>query len=249
MELHDKYRCNVEVDGWQRGHDFVIGISSYNNAGFVVQTLRCLKKVIKEFNDQRISVVNLDCNSTDGTKREFLDFRLNVDQIYISALESDNVYGKNFYNLLSEVEHFDDDVQTVAYISPLSSFTFQQIYDIISDVHDGEKDLSRLSAQNFDDLDFNLLKSVRQKLGYSDEGIASSFAFKKEKFSEEVLDYKWKEFTWQGGVSSLLSTIALLRSYDVSNTEVSADYDHDFIRANLYQTYDCIRHFDLLNKL
>ncbi len=84
--------------------DLVVGIPSYNEAdsiGFVVKQVS--QGLVKNFSKYKAVIINVDNDSSDGTREVFLNTKVKNPKIYISTPPGVRGKGHNFHNLFNYI--------------------------------------------------------------------------------------------------------------------------------------------------
>lgn len=85
--------------------DIVVGIPSYNEAKTIAHpTTQASLGLLQYFKDKTSVIINCDNNSTDGTKKAFLNVPTEVPKIYLSTPPSVRGKGSNLMNLFAKVD-------------------------------------------------------------------------------------------------------------------------------------------------
>ncbi|MCK4525598.1 MAG: glycosyltransferase, partial [Candidatus Andersenbacteria bacterium] len=80
--------------------DLIVGIPSYNEADNIANVVKQVDRgLIKNFSKYKAMIINVDNNSSDGTKEAFLNVKTKTPKIYISTPPGVIGKGNNFYNL------------------------------------------------------------------------------------------------------------------------------------------------------
>jgi glycosyltransferase involved in cell wall biosynthesis len=84
--------------------DLIVGIPSYNEADNIANVIKQVDRgLVKNFNKHKAVIINVDNNSSDGTKEAFLNVKTKTPKIYISTPPGVVGKGNNFYNLFNQV--------------------------------------------------------------------------------------------------------------------------------------------------
>ncbi|MCK4525165.1 MAG: glycosyltransferase, partial [Candidatus Andersenbacteria bacterium] len=80
--------------------DLIIGIPSYNEADNIANVVKQVDLgLVKNFSKYKAVIINVDNNSSDGTREAFLNVKTKTPKIYISTPPGVVGKGNNFYNL------------------------------------------------------------------------------------------------------------------------------------------------------
>lgn len=206
--------------------DVVVGIPSYREADNIAHVVRQVDIGLREyFAGSRCAIVNADNNSEDGTREAFLTAGSRTPLVYISTPDDVRGKGNNFYNLFQAARLLD--AKAVAAVdADLMSITPQWIRNLVSPILDEGCDLvTPVYARNEYDgsitnhICYPLLcgllgREVRQPIG-GDFGFST-------RFTNHLLERKWRTSTRQYGIDIFLTVNALLGAFSVAQTSLGA---------------------------
>jgi len=208
-----------------RKADLVVGIPSFNeadNISYVVgQVDKGLVKYFKNFNSV---IINLDNNSTDGTKDKFLETKTKTPKIYISTPNSIRGKGYNFYNLFNKVVDFKARAITVVdadlrSIKPAWINSFMKLilkgYDYVTPYYARSEYDGSITNNICYPLIYGLFGcNIRQPIG-------GDFAFS-TKLAKYWLKQKWHKTTFKYGIDIFMTMNAVLGGFKIAQVGLGA---------------------------
>lgn len=208
-----------------RRADLVVGIPSFNeadNISYVVsQVDKGLSKYFKNFNSV---IINLDNNSPDGTKDEFLRTKTKNPKIYISTPNSIRGKGYNFYNLFNKVISLKARAATVVdadleSIKPGWVGSFMKLilkgYDYVTPYYARSEYDGSITNNICYPLIYGLFGcNIRQPIG-------GDFAFS-TRLAEYWLKQKWHKTTFKYGIDIFMTMNAVLGEFKISQVGLGA---------------------------
>lgn len=198
------------------GYDIIVGIPSLNeadNISFVTQQVDWgLKKFFPEY---KSLIINVDNNSPDGTKAEFLETKTKTVKKYITTPPKIVGKGNNFYNLFKEVEK--QKAKAILVVdADLRSISPEWVKKMITPILNGYEYILPLYSRNEYDgtitnfICYPLLYGV---LGYNiRQPIAGDFAFSAS-LNEYWLSRKWYPNTYQFGIDIFMTMHAVFGNF------------------------------------
>jgi len=98
----------VENPEHVKSTEIIVGIPSYNEADNIAYPTDVASRALVDcFPDKKSVIINMDNNSTDGTKETFLNTPTKIPKIYISTPEKVKGKGNNFLNLFKAAVELD----------------------------------------------------------------------------------------------------------------------------------------------
>jgi glycosyltransferase involved in cell wall biosynthesis len=206
--------------------DLIIGIPSYkeaDNIAFVSQI--CDEGLLKYFPNYKSVIINVDNNSPDDTKSEFLNAKTQVPKIYISTPPGVQGKGNNFFNLFCEAQKLKAK-GIVVVDADLRSITPEWIRDLALPILDKGYDFATplYSRNEYDGTITNMIcypllygllgKDIRQPIG-------GEFSFS-NKYVDYVLNQPWHETTRQYGIDIFMTLNAILGDFKTCKVGLGA---------------------------
>jgi len=204
--------------------DIIIGIPSYNeekNIKFVTRQVALGLK--KYFKDSSCLIINIDNNSNDRTRQEFLNTNtLDIPKIYISTEPNIKGKGNNLFNLFCFVKGLEP--KAVATIdADLKSINPLWVKELIQPILDGfdyvipnylrDKDDATITNHFIYPIILGLFgKNIRQPIG-------GDFAFS-TKLVEYWLNQEWNEEVRQFGIDVFMTSYALLGNFKIASANL-----------------------------
>lgn len=199
--------------------DLVIGIPSYNevdNISFVVKQVD--KGLVKHFNGFRAVIINLDNDSSDGTREEFLKTKTECAKIYISTPPGVRGKGNNFYNLFKYIKKLKS--QAVAVVdADLKSITQDWMSILLRPITNGYDYATPYYARS--EYDGSLTNHICYPLIYGLFGydirqpIGGDFSFS-PRLAEYWLKHKWYKTTKKYGVDVFMTMKAIEGGFKIA---------------------------------
>ncbi len=199
--------------------DIVVGIPSYNEADNIAFVARQLSLGLsKYFPSLSAAIINVDNNSTDGTKEAFLEADTGkILKKYISTEKGIVGKGNNFRNLFIEIERLNTKAIVVV-DADLLSITPEWVKTLATPVLEGHDYVTPLYSRNEYDgtitnhITYPLLRSIfkadiRQPIG-------GDFAFS-PKMARYWTGMAWENSTRQYGIDIFMTTSAVLNGFKV----------------------------------
>lgn len=205
--------------------DLVVGIPSYNeadNISFVVKQVD--KGLAKNFNDFRAVIINLDNDSSDGTREEFLKTKTECAKIYISTPPGVRGKGNNFYNLFKYIKKLK--AQAVAVVdADLESITPDWMSILFRPITDGYDYTTPYYARS--EYDGSLTNHICYPLIYGLFGydirqpIGGDFSFS-PRLAEYWLKHKWYKTTKKYGIDIFMTMKAIEGGFKIAQVGLGA---------------------------
>ena len=209
----------VENPNNVRGADIIVGIPSYNEAdNIAVPTDTASRGLRKYFPNSSSVIINVDNNSPDGTREEFLGTPTKVPKIYVSTPEGVRGKGNNLRNLFKAAVELDARAVAVG-DADLESITPQWIqflveplmgrFDYVSPIYIRHKYDGTITNH----IAYPMIRTlgglrVRQPIG-GDFGFSGRIA---RGFLAEKL---WNDKIANFGIDIWMTTIAVARRFNV----------------------------------
>lgn len=199
--------------------DIVVGIPSYNEADSIAHVVkqvdRGLNKYFKKYNSV---IINVDNNSSDNTKKVFLNTKTKTPKIYISTPPGVRGKGHNFYNLFNKVIKLK--AQAIAVVdADLESITPEWMDYLLKGILSGYDYITPYYARN--EYDGSITNHICYPLIYGLLGynirqpIGGDFAFS-PKLAQYWLKQKWHKTTKKYGVDIFMTLNAILGGFKIA---------------------------------
>ncbi|MGR3175258.1 MAG: glycosyltransferase [Candidatus Scalindua sp.] len=199
--------------------DIVVGIPSYNEADNIAFVARQLSLGLsKHFPSLSAAIINVDNNSTDGTREAFLGAETGtILKKYISTEKGIVGKGNNFRNLFIEVERLKAKAIVVV-DADLLSITPEWVKSLATPVLEGYDYVTPLYSRN--EYDGTITNHITYPLLYSifkadiRQPIGGDFAFS-PKMARYWTGMAWEKNTRQYGIDIFMTTSAILNGFKV----------------------------------
>ena len=205
--------------------DIVVGIPTLNeadNISFVVKKID--QGLSKYFKNRAAVIINVDNNSSDNTKEEFLSAKTKAPKVYISTPPGIRGKGNNFYNLFSYIDKLDYKAAVVV-DADLKSITAEWINIFLKPVLNGWDYVTPYYARSEYDgtitnhLCFPLLYGL---FGYNiRQPIGGDFSFSPE-LARYWLKRRWYKTTKQYGVDIFMTINAVEGGFKIAQAGLGA---------------------------
>lgn len=198
--------------------DLIIGIPSYNEAksiGFVVKQVD--KGLRKYFPDIKSVIINVDNNSTDGTKQSFFKDIIQSPRIYISTPPKIRGKGNNFYNLFKTAIAMKAKAIVVV-DADLKSITPEWIKNLVEPIINGYDFTLPIYSRN--KYDATITNHICRPLVYALLGkniyqpIGGDFSFS-NKIIRHWLNKKWSKNVRYFGIDIFMTLGAILGKFKI----------------------------------
>lgn len=199
--------------------DIVVGIPSYNEADSIAFVVKQADRgLVKYFKKYRCVIVNVDNNSSDSTKKVFLDFKTKAPKIYISTPPGVKGKGNNFYNLFNHIIKLK--AQAVAVVdADLKSITPEWIEELLKPILAGYDYVTPYYSRCEYDGSINnhiCYPLVYGLFGYNiRQPIGGDFSFS-ARLAEYWLKQKWHKTTRQYGIDIFMTMNAILGGFKIA---------------------------------
>ena len=199
--------------------DIIVGIPSYNEADNIAFVGSQLSLGLKRYFPAHSSaIINVDNNSTDGTKEAFLGSETGeIPKKYISTGKGVVGKGNNFMNLFKEVESLKAKAIVVV-DADLLSITPEWVKKLVTPILEGHDFVTPLYSRN--EYDGTITNHITYPLLYSifkaniRQPIGGDFSFS-PKMSRYWTGLEWEKSTGQYGIDIFMTTSALLNGFKV----------------------------------
>ena len=205
--------------------NLIAGIPSYNEADNIANAVKQVDNgLAKYFSKYKAVIINVDNNSSDGTKEAFLNIKTKTPKIYISTPPGVVGKGNNFYNLFNYTLKLN--AQAVAVIdADLKSVTpnwvkwlFEPIlkgYDYATPVYSRCEYDGSITNHICYPLIYGLLGyNIRQPIG-------GDFSFSSQ-LAEYWLERKWYKTTKRYGIDIFMTMNAILGGFKIAQVGLGA---------------------------
>ncbi len=210
--------------------DIVVGIPSLNEADSIAGPTEAAGRGLSEFFPDLSSVIiNVDNNSTDGTKEAFFGAPTRVPKIYISTPEGVRGKGNNFHNLFrAAVELGAKSIVVVD--ADLETITPSWIRYLGEPVLDGMDYVSPIYVRHKYDgtitnhIAYPLVRSlfglrVRQPIG-------GDFGFSGKLARAWLSEHTWSDNVGRFGIDIWMTTVAITRNFKVCQAFLGTPKGH-----------------------
>ena len=206
--------------------DIIVGIPSYkeeDNISFV--TTQAALGLKKYFSKYTCLIINIDNNSPDNTKGEFLGTNTEgIKKAYVTTPPGVKGKGNNFYNLFKIVKELQPKAVVVV-DADLKSITPEWIKNLAQPIIDGNDMATPLySRHKYDGTITNNIvypmimglaeRNIRQPIG-------GDFSFS-TRVAEHWLEQEWSETIRQFGIDIFMTTNAILGGFKVCSATLGA---------------------------
>jgi len=205
--------------------DLIVGIPSYNEADNIANIVKQVDNgLVKNFSKYKAVIINVDNNSSDGTREAFLSVKTKTPKIYISTPPGVVGKGNNFYNLFNQVLKLN--AQAVAVIdADIKSATPNWVkwllepilkgYDYATPVYSRCEYDGSITNHICYPLIYGLLGcNIRQPIG-------GDFSFS-PRLAEYWLGRKWYKTTKQYGIDIFMTMNAILGGFKIAQVGLGA---------------------------
>ena len=205
--------------------DLIIGIPSYNEADNIANVVKQVDLgLVKNFSKYKAVIINVDNNSSDGTREAFLNVKTKTPKIYISTPPGVVGKGNNFYNLFDHtlklnaqaVAVIDADIKSVT--PDWIKWLFEPIlkgYDYATPVYSRCEYDGSITNHICYPLIYGLLGyNIRQPIG-------GDFSFS-PRLAEYWLGRKWHKTTKQYGIDIFMTMNAILGGFKIAQVGLGA---------------------------
>ncbi|MFH1523245.1 MAG: glycosyltransferase [Patescibacteria group bacterium] len=205
--------------------DLVVGIPSLNeadNISFVVKQADI--GLTKYFKDKKAVIINVDNNSSDGTKKEFLGTKTKTPKIYISTPGEIKGKGNNFFNLFNQIIMLKAKAVVVV-DADLLSITPEWIKWFCESILEGNDYTTPIYARC--EYDGTITNNICYPLIYGLFGqnirqpIGGDFSFSPE-LAQRCLKQKWHKTTKQYGIDIFMTMNAVLGGLKIAQVGLGA---------------------------
>jgi glycosyltransferase involved in cell wall biosynthesis len=205
--------------------EIIVGIPSYNeadNIAFVVNQVD--QGLSKYFPKHKSVIVNVDNNSPDNTKDEFLKTKTDNPKIYISTPPGVRGKGNNFYNLFELVKRFKA-TAVVVVDADLESITPEWVNILANPILNGYDYATPYYARN--EYDGSITNHICYPiifglLGYGiRQPIGGDFSFS-GKLADYWLKRRWHKSTKQYGIDIFMTMHAVLGGFKIVQVGLGA---------------------------
>lgn len=210
--------------------EIIVGIPSYNEADSISLPTDAASKGLKDyFPNKKAVIINVDNNSSDGTKDAFMNTPTEVPKIYISTPKGVKGKGNNFKNLFEATVELDAKAVVVV-DADLKSITPHWIQYLGEPLFGGFNYVTPIYVRHKYDgsitnhIAYPMLRTlfglrVRQPIG-GDFGFSGRMA---RAFLSEKL---WTEKVGNYGIDIWMTTIAIARRFKVCQTFLGSPKSH-----------------------
>lgn len=205
--------------------DIVVGIPSYNeadNISFVVK--KADKGLARNFNNRKSVIINVDNNSSDGTKEAFLKTETKIPKIYISTPPGVRGKGNNFYNLFNYIKKIE--AQAVAVVdADLESITAEWVLILLKPIINGYDYATPYYARS--EYDGSITNHICYPLIYGLFGynirqpIGGDFSFS-SRLADYWLKQKWHKTTKKYGIDIFMTMNAIVGGFKIAQVGLGA---------------------------
>lgn len=206
--------------------DLIVGIPSFNeadNIGFVAEMVD--KGLRKYYPQQRAVIINLDNDSSDGTREAFLTTETETPKIYLSTPKGVRGKGHNFLNLFSQVKKLkpkavtvvDADLKSIRpdWIKAFFNPVLKKHYDYVTPHYARNEYDGTITNHISYPLILGLYGvEIRQPIG-------GDFAFS-PRLVTHWLKKKWRKAARQYGVDTLMTLGAITGGYRICQVRLGA---------------------------
>jgi len=199
--------------------DIIVGIPSYNEADNIAFVARQLSLGLsKHFPSLSAAIINVDNNSSDGTREAFLGAETGKTlKRYISTEKGIVGKGNNFGNLFIEVDRLKAKAVVVV-DADLLSITPEWVKSLATPILEGHDYVTPLYSRN--EYDGTITNHITYPLLYSifkadiRQPIGGDFAFS-PKMARYWTGMAWEKSTRQYGIDIFMTTSAILNGFKV----------------------------------
>lgn len=203
--------------------DIVVGIPSYNEADNIAFVVRQISRGLRRYFPRKSAViVNVDNNSTDGTKESFLSAKSSIPKIYISTKTGIKGKGNNFYNLFNFIKEHNSKINIVV-DADLKSIEPDWIRKLGVPVKRGYDFVAPFYIRNKRDAlitNHFCYPLVYALLGWNiSQPIGGDFAFSLE-MVRHWLSKKWSPNVRHFGIDIFMTTEAILNDFKICQVDL-----------------------------
>ena len=205
--------------------DLIVGIPSYNEADNIANVVKQVDNgLAKYFIKYKAVIINVDNNSSDGTKEAFLNVKTKTPKIYISTPPGVIGKGNNFYNLFNytlklnalAVTVIDADIKSIT--PNWVKWLFEPIlkgYDYATPVYSRCEYDGSITNHICYPMIYGLLGyNIRQPIG-------GDFSFSSQ-LAEYWLGRKWHKTTRKYGIDIFMTMNAILGGFKIAQVGLGA---------------------------
>ena len=205
--------------------DLIVGIPSYNEADNIAFVVRQADKgLAKYFRGSAAVIINVDNDSSDGTKEAFLRTETASPKIYVSTPPGVRGKGANFFNLFRETKRMGAGAVAVV-DADLESITPEWIRMLLHPIIDGYDYVTPYYARN--EYDGSITNHICFPLIYGLLGcnirqpIGGDFSFS-SRLAEYWLKQKWHKTTKKYGIDIFMTTHAVTGGFKIAEAGLGA---------------------------
>lgn len=203
--------------------DIVVGIPSYNEVDNIAFVVRQISRGLRRYFPRKSAViVNVDNNSTDGTKESFLSAKSSIPKIYISTKTGIKGKGNNFYNLFNFIKEHNSKINIVV-DADLKSIEPDWIRKLGVPVKRGYDFVAPFYIRNKRDAlitNHFCYPLVYALLGWNiSQPIGGDFAFSLE-MVRHWLSKKWSPNVRHFGIDIFMTTEAILNDFKICQVDL-----------------------------
>ncbi len=205
--------------------DLVVGIPSYNeadNIANVVKQIDC--GLVKNFSKRKAVIINVDNNSSDGTKEAFLNVKTKTPKIYISTPPGVVGKGNNFYNLFNQVLKLNSKAVAVvdADIKSVTPNWVKWLFEPILKGYDYATPIYSRCEYDGSITNHMCYPLIYGLLGYNiRQPIGGDFSFS-PRLAKYWLGRKWHKTTKQYGIDIFMTMNAILGGFKIAQVGLGA---------------------------
>ena len=208
-----------------RKADLVVGIPSYNeadNIDFVVKQID--KGLNKNYKKLKKVIINIDNDSSDGTRDVFLKTETKNPKIYISTPPGVRGKGNNFYNLFNFIQKLDAKAVVVV-DADLESITPDWVHFLFAPILEGYDYATPYYARN--EYDGSITNHICYPIIYGLFGydirqpIGGDFSFSPN-LASYWLKKKWHKTTKRYGIDIFMTMNAVNGGYKIAQVGLGA---------------------------
>jgi glycosyltransferase involved in cell wall biosynthesis len=203
--------------------EIIVGIPSYNEADNIAFVVKQVDRGLRKYFPKKSAVIiNVDNNSTDGTKEAFLGVKTSIPKVYLSTRVGVKGKGNNFYNLFNFIKERSSKINIVV-DADLKSIEPEWIRKMTMPIKRGYDFVTPFYIRNKRDAlitNHFCYPLVYALLGWNiSQPMGGDFAFSLD-MVRHWLSKKWPVNAYQFGIDTFMTTEAILNDFKICQVDL-----------------------------